>query len=47
MSAMRLATYERDGEWAAAVVLEDGRLLDAAAAASHAGLGDGGSWAAC
>jgi acylpyruvate hydrolase len=42
---MRLATYERRGEWAAAVVAADGRLVDAAAAARHAGLGDGGSWA--
>jgi 2-keto-4-pentenoate hydratase/2-oxohepta-3-ene-1,7-dioic acid hydratase in catechol pathway len=42
---MRLATYERDGEWAAAVVLPDGRLVDAAAAVRAAGLGDGGSWA--
>jgi 2-keto-4-pentenoate hydratase/2-oxohepta-3-ene-1,7-dioic acid hydratase in catechol pathway len=42
---MRLATCERDGEWAAVVVLEDGRLVDAAAAARAAGLGDGGSWA--
>ncbi|MEN3280867.1 MAG: hypothetical protein V7607_2007 [Solirubrobacteraceae bacterium] len=42
---MRLATYERDGQWAAAVVLADGRLVDAAAAARAAGLGDGGAWA--
>jgi 2-keto-4-pentenoate hydratase/2-oxohepta-3-ene-1,7-dioic acid hydratase in catechol pathway len=42
--AMRLASYEHDGEWAAAVVV-DGRLVDAAAAARRAGLGDGGSWA--
>jgi acylpyruvate hydrolase len=41
---MRLATYERGGEWAAAVVV-DGRLVDAAAAARHAGLDTGGSWA--
>jgi 2-keto-4-pentenoate hydratase/2-oxohepta-3-ene-1,7-dioic acid hydratase in catechol pathway len=41
---MRLASYERAGEWAAAVVV-DGRLVDAAAAARHAGLDDGGSWA--
>jgi acylpyruvate hydrolase len=41
---MRLATYERGGEWAAAVVV-DGRLVDAAAAARHAGLDAGGSWA--
>jgi acylpyruvate hydrolase len=44
MSALRLATYERPGEWAAAVVVADGRLVDAAAAARRAGLGDGGSW---
>jgi acylpyruvate hydrolase len=42
--SMRLATYERGGEWAAAVVV-DGRLVDAAAAARHAGLDAGGSWA--
>jgi acylpyruvate hydrolase len=41
---MRLATYDRGGEWAAAVVV-DGRLVDAAVAARHAGLDDGGSWA--
>ena len=44
MSGMRLASYDRGGEWAAAVVV-DGRLVDAAAAARHAGLDDGGSWA--
>jgi 2-keto-4-pentenoate hydratase/2-oxohepta-3-ene-1,7-dioic acid hydratase in catechol pathway len=42
---MRLATYERGGEWVAAVVVADGLLVDAAAAARHAGLDDGGSWA--
>jgi acylpyruvate hydrolase len=41
---MRLASYERAGEWAAAVVVADGRLVDAAAAARHAGLDGGGSW---
>jgi acylpyruvate hydrolase len=41
---MRLATYDRDGKWAAAVVLGDGRLVDAAAAARRAGLDSGGSW---
>jgi 2-keto-4-pentenoate hydratase/2-oxohepta-3-ene-1,7-dioic acid hydratase in catechol pathway len=41
---MRLATYDRDGKWAAAVVLADGRLVDAAAAAHRAGLGSDGSW---
>jgi acylpyruvate hydrolase len=44
VSGMRLATYDRGGEWAAAVVV-DGRLVDAAAAARHAGLDDGPSWA--
>lgn len=42
---MRLATHERGGEWVAAVVVADGLLVDAAAAARHAGLDDGGSWA--
>jgi acylpyruvate hydrolase len=42
---MRLASYERAGEWAAAVVVADGRLVDAAVAARHAGLDGGGSWA--
>jgi len=41
---MRLATYDRDGTWAAAVVLDDGRLVDAAAAARQAGLSSDGSW---
>jgi acylpyruvate hydrolase len=41
---MRLATYEREGEWAAAVVVADGLLVDAAAAARDSGLGDGGAW---
>jgi 2-keto-4-pentenoate hydratase/2-oxohepta-3-ene-1,7-dioic acid hydratase in catechol pathway len=41
---MRLATYDRDGKWAAAVVLADGRLVDAAAAARRAGLDSEGSW---
>jgi acylpyruvate hydrolase len=45
VSSMRLATYERGGEWVAAVVVADGLLVDAAAAARHAGLDDGGSWA--
>jgi 2-keto-4-pentenoate hydratase/2-oxohepta-3-ene-1,7-dioic acid hydratase in catechol pathway len=39
---MRLATYDRAGEWAAAVVA-DGRLVDAAAAARRGGL-DAGPW---
>src|SRR5262245_19000046 len=41
---MRVASYERAGEWAAAGVGADGRLGDAAAAADRAGLDGGGSW---
>jgi acylpyruvate hydrolase len=41
---MRLASYDRGGEWAAAVVAADGRLVDAAAAAHRAGLDAGGAW---
>jgi 2-keto-4-pentenoate hydratase/2-oxohepta-3-ene-1,7-dioic acid hydratase in catechol pathway len=41
---MRLATYDRDGTWSAAVVLADGRLVDASAAARQAGLDSDGSW---
>jgi len=41
---MRLATYDRDGKWAAAVVLADERLVEAAAAARRAGLDSDGSW---
>jgi 2-keto-4-pentenoate hydratase/2-oxohepta-3-ene-1,7-dioic acid hydratase in catechol pathway len=41
---MRLATYERGGEWVAAVVVADGLLVDAAAAARHAGLDGSGAW---
>jgi acylpyruvate hydrolase len=41
---MRLASYDRGGEWAAAVVAADGRLVDAAAAAGRAGLDGGGAW---
>jgi acylpyruvate hydrolase len=41
---MRLTTYERGGEWVAAVVVADGLLVDAAAAARHAGLDGGGAW---
>jgi acylpyruvate hydrolase len=44
VSAMRLTTYERGGEWVAAVVVADGLLVDAAAAARHAGLDGGGAW---
>jgi acylpyruvate hydrolase len=42
--AMRLASYDRAGEWAAAVVA-DGRLVDAAAAARQARLDGGAAWA--
>jgi acylpyruvate hydrolase len=41
---MRLATYERAGQWAAAVGTADGRLVDAAAAARQAALGNGPVW---
>jgi 2-keto-4-pentenoate hydratase/2-oxohepta-3-ene-1,7-dioic acid hydratase in catechol pathway len=45
MSApVRLASYEHDGGWAAAVALPEGRLVDAAAAAREAGLDDGVAW---
>jgi acylpyruvate hydrolase len=43
VSAVRLASYDRAGEWAAAVVA-DGRLVDAAAAARQARLDQGGPW---
>jgi acylpyruvate hydrolase len=41
---MRLATYEAGGRWAAAVGVAGDRVVDAAAAARHGGLGDGGSF---
>jgi acylpyruvate hydrolase len=41
---VRLASYERDGRWAAAVALSEERLVDAEAAARHAGLDDGVAW---
>ena len=41
---LRLATYERDGRWAAAVGLPGDRLVDAEAAAGRAGLDDGVAW---
>jgi acylpyruvate hydrolase len=44
VSAVRLASYDRAGEWVAAVVAADGRLVDAAAAARQAGLDGGGAW---
>ena len=40
----RVATYERDGRWAAALALGGDRLVDAAAAAGRAGLDDGIDW---
>ena len=40
----RLATYERAGQWSAALGMPDGRLVDAAAAARQAGLGNGQAW---
>jgi 2-keto-4-pentenoate hydratase/2-oxohepta-3-ene-1,7-dioic acid hydratase in catechol pathway len=41
---VRLASYQRDGRWAAAVALSEERLVDAEAAARHAGLDDGVVW---
>jgi acylpyruvate hydrolase len=41
---LRLATYERDGRWAAAVGLAGDRLVDAEAAARRAGLDGGVAW---
>jgi acylpyruvate hydrolase len=41
---LRLATYERDGRWAAAVGLPGDWLVDAEAAAGRAGLDDGVAW---
>jgi 2-keto-4-pentenoate hydratase/2-oxohepta-3-ene-1,7-dioic acid hydratase in catechol pathway len=43
--AIRLASYERGGRWAAAVGVSGGRLVDAEAAAGSAGLDDGVDWA--
>jgi 2-keto-4-pentenoate hydratase/2-oxohepta-3-ene-1,7-dioic acid hydratase in catechol pathway len=40
----RLATYERDGRWAAAIAIAGDRLVDAEAAARSAGLDDGVAW---
>jgi 2-keto-4-pentenoate hydratase/2-oxohepta-3-ene-1,7-dioic acid hydratase in catechol pathway len=42
--AIRLASYERAGHWAAALGVRGDRLVDAAAAARHAGLDDGVDW---
>jgi 2-keto-4-pentenoate hydratase/2-oxohepta-3-ene-1,7-dioic acid hydratase in catechol pathway len=41
---IRLASYERDGRWAAAIALPGDRLVDAATAAQHAGLDGGAAW---
>jgi 2-keto-4-pentenoate hydratase/2-oxohepta-3-ene-1,7-dioic acid hydratase in catechol pathway len=40
----RLATYERDGRWAAAIAIAGDRLVDAEAAARSAGLDHGVAW---
>jgi acylpyruvate hydrolase len=42
--AIRLASYERAGQWAAALGAPGDRLVDAAAAARRAGLDDGVDW---
>jgi acylpyruvate hydrolase len=42
--AIRLASYERDGRWAAALAAPGDRLVDAGAAARHAGLDGGREW---
>ena len=42
--AIRLASYERDGQWAAALGAPGDRLVDAGAAARRAGLDDGVDW---
>ena len=42
--AIRLASYERDGHWAAALGAPGDRLVDAGAAARHAGLDGGVDW---
>jgi acylpyruvate hydrolase len=41
---IRLATYEREGRWAAAIAIADDQLVDAEAAAQNAGLDDGVAW---
>jgi acylpyruvate hydrolase len=41
---IRLASYERDGRWAAVLALPGDRLVDAATAAQHAGLDGGAPW---
>jgi 2-keto-4-pentenoate hydratase/2-oxohepta-3-ene-1,7-dioic acid hydratase in catechol pathway len=42
--AIRLVSYERDGQWAAALGAPGDRLVDAGAAARHAGLDGGVAW---
>ena len=42
--AVKLATYERDGRWAAAIAVAGDGLVDVEAAARHAGLDDGVEW---
>jgi acylpyruvate hydrolase len=41
---IRLASYERDGRWAAAIALPGDRLVDTATAAQRAGLDGGAAW---
>jgi acylpyruvate hydrolase len=42
--SLRLASYDRGGRWAAAVALPGDRLVDAGAAATHAGLDGDRAW---
>jgi hypothetical protein len=42
--AIRLASYERDGQWPAALGAPGDRLVDAGAAARRAGLDGGVAW---
>jgi 2-keto-4-pentenoate hydratase/2-oxohepta-3-ene-1,7-dioic acid hydratase in catechol pathway len=42
--SLRLASHDRGGRWAAAIGASGDRLVDAAAAARHAGLDDGTVW---
>jgi acylpyruvate hydrolase len=41
---VRLANYQRGGRWAPAIGVAGDRLVDAEAAARHAGLGNGSQW---
>jgi acylpyruvate hydrolase len=41
---VRLASYQRGGRWAPAIGVAGDRLVDAEAAARHAGLGNGSQW---